>query len=95
MKKGEIRKARWKGVEVAVLYRKQSSSNNEKFFVYLNHGDSGNCPLFYQKNTLKDICTGSLFDVMGKPLQLSIGYQLEVPSYYFEEKKIFLGSDRK
>ncbi len=95
MKKGEIRKTRWKGKEVAVLF-KGNSSLKKQYFVYENYGDSGNCPLFYTRDTFKDICTGQLFDLFGRqknnPEQ---GYRLIIPPHYIQDKKIVFGVKHK
>jgi hypothetical protein len=105
MQKGDVKKIRWNGKEVGVLYRKGTPffyhtkyiaktphkslnsglrSITKDYFVYLNHGDSGNCPLFNQRDALKDTCTGTKFNssgrVKGREQQ---GYRLEIPPHKF------------
>ena len=95
MKKGEIRKTRWNGKEVAVLLFNNPQSE-KNYFVYENYGDSGNCPLFYVNNTFKDVCTGSVFDTSGRlknnPNQ---GYRLKEPPYYFQNNTVVFGTKIK
>jgi len=100
MSPGEIRKTRWQGREVAILKQAgeisipeipesqhlnpETRSILEAFFVYFNTGDSGNCPLFFNGNTLKDTCSGKHFDLTGREKQTSAGgFILEVPPHYF------------
>lgn len=113
MKKGEIRKSRWDGKEVAVLYRKNpvfhhtkmiaklshgslnsgSRSIKADYFVYINNGDSGNCPLFYSEDTFKDICTGMLFNSSGREkMNLQQGYNIEIPPHYFIDESFVFGT---
>ncbi len=95
MKKGDIRKTRWKGKEVAVLFRDETPSK-EPYFVYENHGDSGNCPLFYVSNTFKDVCTGQLFDTFGRQkVNPKRGYRLKVPPHYFNDQEVLFGINQK
>jgi len=112
MRKGEIKKARWQGVEVAVLYRKafiaqqvqsatqpmqainKSASRSFKanYFVYINKGNSGNCPLFYSDDTFKDICSGTLFDSAGRKINDQKNpINLKIPPHYFVEEKLVIG----
>jgi Rieske Fe-S protein len=116
MQKGEIRKARWQGKEVAVLYRKspipQQAQPNTKqpqllnktasralkpdYFVYINTGDSGNCPLFYANDTFKDICSSTLFDSAGrKTNSQQQGIALKIPPHYFENNTLIIGEWKK
>ena len=112
MKKGEIRKAYWRGKEVAVLYRAQpvwyhtkfiaklpheslnsgSRSRLADYFVYINYGDSGNCPLFYGSGFFKDTCTGKWFDTAGREKNnRQNGAEIEVPPHYFDGENIYYG----
>ncbi len=87
MKKGEIRKTRWNEKEVAVLLK-----DNLEFFVYINAGDSGNCPLFKEPNGLKDVCTGTRFDFNGVSKgNQSQNIRLIVPPYHLSGDKIIIG----
>jgi len=91
MKVGEITKVRWEAKEVAVLKLEPS-----KFFVYYNHGDSGNCPLFFMKDRFKDVCTGKLFDLKGYQIDnLEHGYRLQTPPYTLKNNKVILGHAQK
>lgn len=108
MKKGEIRKTRLGNYEVSILFRdtsvpvemlksiKQSNTilhlEDNHYFVYFNHGDSGNCPLFYSKNTLKDVCSGTVFDTTGREISnKDHGYKIMIPAHYYSGKHLFLG----
>lgn len=69
-----------------------SRSLKPEYFVYINVGDSGNCPLFYNQAKLKDICTGSLFDETGRELRDdSSGYAIKVPAYQIENNMVKFG----
>jgi len=55
------------------------------YFVYLNRGDSGNCPLFYDARGFKDTCSGKLFDTTGREKgKQKNTYLLEIPPHYFK-----------
>ena len=113
MQKGEIRKARWQGKEVAVLNRKKpmkqgstpqtqalnktaSRSLKPNYFVYINTGDSGNCPLFYVNDTFKDICSSSLFNRAGRAINNpEQGFKIKIPPHYFEGKNLIIGDWKK
>ena len=67
-------------------------SINNKYFVYINHGDSGNCPLFKEYDGFKDTCTGTRFDASGREKDKGLqGYRLEIPPHYFQNDKLFIG----
>ena len=112
MIKGEIRKAKWQGKEVAVLYRKKSLVKSDSvkgkvahpslnkisrsitlaYFVYINKGDSGNCPLFYVDDTFKDVCSSTLFNSTGRKItNLKQGFKLNIPPHYFEAETLIIG----
>lgn len=102
---GQIKKTRWKGKEVAVLYRqnmqseiRQSNpeenlhpslqtytrSRKPEYFVYINMGDSGNCPLFYSQGIFKDICTANKFDENGRGIRADQGrFSIQIPPHHF------------
>jgi len=109
MKEGEIRKTHWQGKEVAVLKRKRQPAqfnqvsnakntpstaiHNKNYFVYINQGDSGNCPLFYMDSVFKDICTSKKFDNRGRELDNPVhGYRLKTPPYQLENNTLTIGS---
>lgn len=97
---GEIRKTRWNGHDVAVLKRamrpslqkisepqqlnQTSRSILPGFFVYFNTGDSGNCPLFFDGKTFKDICSGKYYDTTGRGINSQKATVLKIPPHFFE-----------
>jgi Rieske Fe-S protein len=113
MNKGDVKKIRWDGKEVAVLYRKGTPffyhtkyiakiphkslnsgfrSIKKDYFVYLNHGDSGNCPLFNERDALKDVCTGTKFDTSGRVKgREQQGYLLKIPPHKFSGEWLIIG----
>ena len=107
MRKGEIKKARWQGKEIAVLYRKTpiaqqaqfqainksaSRSFKSNYFVYINKGDSGNCPLFYSNDTFKDICSSTLFDSAGRKINGQKNHApIKIPPHYFLGESLVIG----
>lgn len=69
-----------------------SRSQNPDYFVYVNHGDSGNCPLFYSADTFKDTCTGKIFNSSGREKDnQQQGYKLEIPPHYFDGESVLFG----
>ncbi|MEE9327765.1 MAG: hypothetical protein V3U71_10770 [Cocleimonas sp.] len=66
-----------------------------EYFVFINRGDSGNCPLFYRANTLKDICSGKTYNTMGNLVGMKnknkTSYQIEVPPHTFFDLQIRFG----
>ncbi len=89
MIKGELRKVQWKGREVNAL-----RLENNKLFIYINAGDSGNCPLFKEANGFKDICTGTRFDFSGKQKgNEEHGFKLIVPPNYYVKDTLFIGKN--
>lgn len=64
-----------------------------EYFVYINHGDSGNCPLYYAKGEFNDTCSKNIFDENGLAIKQSqLSYQLKIPPHYFEGTTIKIGS---
>ena len=91
MLKGDIRKVQWKGKEVNAL-----RLENKKLFIYINAGDSGNCPLFKEANGLKDVCTGTRFDFSGKQKgNEEHGFKLIIPPNFYESGTVFIGRNEK
>ena len=68
-------------------------SLTKEYFVYYNHGNSGNCPLFNEGNGFKDTCTGTHFDTTGRETDKGLqGARLEIPPHYFQDDKLFIGA---
>lgn len=68
-------------------------SISNKYFVYINQGDSGNCPLFKETDGFKDTCTGTRFDATGREKGKGLqGYRLEIPPHYFQGDTLFVGA---
>lgn len=112
MKRGGIQKVRLGNQEISILYRKEPvalaklKGNLKKdmifypqdadFYVFYNYGDSGNCPLFYSKETFKDTCSGKLFDTLGQEINnQKHGFRLVTPPHYYQANNLFLGKWRK
>ena len=92
LKQGQFIKRRWHKREVVILYKDEpETSKNDRYFIYENYGDSGNCPLHYSSNQLKDICSGTLFDLSGKPLNKNKGFHLTIPPYSVIGEHIVIG----
>ncbi len=54
------------------------------YFVYMNHGDSNNCPLFVEADGLKDVCTSTKFDTTGRAKgNEQQGFHLKIPPHHF------------
>ncbi|GAA0411006.1 hypothetical protein GCM10009133_19350 [Cocleimonas flava] len=71
----------------------ETRSIKPEYFVFINHGDSGNCPLYYAKGEFNDTCSKNVFDENGLPVfpnQLS--YQLTIPPHYFDGNLIKIGA---
>jgi len=67
-------------------------SITNKYFVYINQGDSGNCPLFKEADGFKDTCTGTHFDISGREKDKGLqGYRLGIPPHYFLDDKLLIG----
>jgi hypothetical protein len=70
-----------------------SRSQKPEYFVYLNKGDSGNCPLFYSQGVFKDICTGNKFDENGRAISTDQGsFVIKIPPHDFQGDVLVLGS---
>ena len=90
MEKGDIRTVQWKGKQVNVLRL------DDKYFTYVNVGDSGNCPLFKEVNGLKDICTGTRFNFFGRQKgNEEQGFTLLIPPNYYENNILYIGVSSK
>jgi len=71
-------------------------SITKEYFVYYNHGDSGNCPLFKESDGFKDTCTGTRFDTSGREKGKGLqGSRLEIPPHYFQDDQLFIGAWRE
>lgn len=112
LRKGNIKKTRWDGKEIAILYRPKNTnkkttgkeqlhpslnpatrSQKPEYFVYINYGDSQNCPLFYSNNRLKDTCTSTFFDTAGRQINNpQQGFLLEIPPHHINDKTLIVGS---
>ena len=67
-------------------------SQNQDYFVYINSGDSKNCPLFYSGGEFKDICTSNKFDEAGRSINTSFqGFMLAVQPHNFMENRLIIG----
>jgi len=53
------------------------------YFVYLDKGDSGHCPLFFNGSVFKDTCTGTRFDLAGR--QMGGAQLLAIPPHYYAQ----------
>jgi len=61
-----------------------SRSRVSEYFVYYNQGDSGNCPLFYDAEGFKDICSGKRFYSNGREVNnQQNGALIKIPPHYF------------
>ena len=71
----------------------ETRSIKPEYFVFINHGDSGNCPLYYAKGEFNDTCSKNIFDENGLAInQSQLSYQLKIPPHYFEGNTIKIGS---
>lgn len=71
----------------------ETRSIKPDYFVFINHGDSGNCPLYYAKGEFNDTCSKNYFDENGLPVFPSqVSYQLKIPPHYFEGNLIKVGA---
>ena len=69
-----------------------SRSIKPEYFVYINKGDSGNCPLFYSNDTFKDICSSTLFNSAGREkANLQQGYKIQIPPHHFKNDHLIIG----
>ncbi len=51
------------------------------YFVYFDKGDSGYCPLFFEREVFKDTCSGIRYDLTGK--QIGGTKTLKIPPHHF------------
>lgn len=58
-------------------------SLNTAYFVYYDKGDSGYCPLFFERDSFKDTCSGIRYDLTGR--QNGGTKTLAVPPYHFSK----------
>ncbi len=71
----------------------ETRSIKPEYFVFINHGDSGNCPLYYAMGEFNDTCTMNIFDENGLAIQQSqLKYKIKIPPHYFEGTTIKVGS---
>lgn len=71
----------------------ETRSIKPDYFVFINHGDSQNCPLYYAKGEFNDTCSKNIFDENGLPVFSSqVSYQLKIPPHYFEGNLIKVGA---
>ncbi len=89
---GELTHVLWQGKRVSILHRNDAQQNG--YFVFYDLGDSGNCPLFFNGSTLKDTCTGTQYNQLGKPVGQSRADDLASPPHYFLaiKKKLLIGT---
>ncbi|HIO92457.1 MAG TPA: hypothetical protein EYG68_06370 [Leucothrix mucor] len=96
---GKVTHVMWRGKIVSILHRSGSAINEGKasrYFVYYDLGDSGNCPLYFTGEVLKDTCTGTQYDQFGQPVNRIRADDLESPLHYFSgQKKLVLGKIKK
>lgn len=68
-------------------------SLTKEYFVYYNHGDSGNCPLFNENDGFKDTCTGTRFDSSGREKEKGLqGSRLKIPPHQIQTDKLVIGA---
>lgn len=68
-------------------------SQKLEYFVYINSGDSGNCPLFYSEGVFKDICTANKFDENGRGIRADQGrFSIQIPPHHFIGNLVVFGS---
>jgi len=53
------------------------------YFVYMDKGDSGHCPLFFDGDSFKDTCSGNRFDLTGR--QIGGSRTLKIPPHYYAQ----------
>lgn len=58
-------------------------SLDASYFVYFDKGDSGYCPLFFERDILKDTCSGLRYDLTGR--QIGGVKTLAIPPHYFAQ----------
>jgi len=65
-------------------------SLKKAYFVYINRGDSNNCPLFYRAGIFTDTCTSSTYDESGRA-KTNTSKNLEVPPHFFHGSDLHIG----
>ena len=74
------------------INKSASRSFKSDYFVYIDKGDSGNCPLFYSNETFKDICSSTLFDSAGRKINARTNHALiKIPPHYFAGESLVVG----
>ncbi|MGK0270193.1 MAG: hypothetical protein ACI88H_000836 [Cocleimonas sp.] len=69
-----------------------SRSKKAEYFVYINTGDSKNCPLYYAAGIFKDVCSSNKFDEAGRDIKNKLhGYKIEIPPHYFNNNIVVFG----
>ena len=95
--KGKITHVMWQGKKVSILYRNHQQNKPTKsgrYLIYYDVGDSGNCPLYFTGEILKDTCTGTQYNQLGEPIKRLRANDLESPLYYFlNQTTLILGRD--
>jgi Rieske Fe-S protein len=102
---GKIHTIQWNSTNIAILHRtdvmqasiQNKAKDNPKYFVFINSGGDLNCPLVIAntgKQQLKDICSGYLYDLMGKAKSpTSRVRDLRIPPHQFIDKNtVLIGS---
>lgn len=75
----------------STLNNKTRSVKND-YFVYLNIGDSNNCPLFYSGGEFKDVCSSNKFDESGRSISASSqSFKIKIPPHYFNVNQLVIG----
>lgn len=82
---GEITHVNWNGKKVSIL-NTANATERATFFVFYDVGDSGNCPLFFNGEILKDTCTGTVFNQQGESITKGRSHTLQSPPYYFKDQ---------
>lgn len=92
--KGELTHVLWQGKKVSILYRNDTSET--AYLVYYDLGDSGNCPLFFNGNILKDTCTGTQYYQTGESVHQGKTDDLASPPHYFItlKNKVVIGTNK-
>ena len=95
--RGKVTHVMWQGKKVSILHRNNQLDEADKdgdYFVYYDLGDSGNCPLYFTGEILKDTCTGTQYNQLGKPVNNVRVADLKSPTHYFlSQEKLLLGKD--
>jgi len=106
IREGSIKIIRWNHSNIAILHRPKEmqqklkkSGENIKYFVFNNAGGDINCPLSINqttKITLKDICSGYLYDGLGKVIKQNTKVQnLIIPPHHFIGQNTLIVGEEK